>query len=190
MSSFLEFEIQVYCFVVNSRYFVKNGRIQILEIKGDFMFKRIVLFGLAALFYATQSPSFAESYDVVQQQRMENEINALRNFVVDLEERIKQLEREQTGKARGGGELVSSNEVKNEPKIEPNWRDKQAWSLVKEAMSTEKVKAILGRPARVDDLGNGHQKYVYQGEVIGSGMVNGNIEFYENRVYEIHLPNF
>ena len=84
------------------------------------MFKRIVLFGLAALFYATQSPSFAESYDVVQQQRMENEINALRNFVVDLEERIKQLEREQTGKARGGGELVSSNEGKNEPKIEPN----------------------------------------------------------------------
>ena len=73
MSIFLEFEIQVYCFVVNSRYFVKNGRIQILEIKGDFMFKRIVLFGLAALFYATQSPSFAESYDVVQQQRMENE---------------------------------------------------------------------------------------------------------------------
>ena len=63
------------------------------------MFKRIVLFGLAALFYAAQSPSFAESYDVVQQQRMENEINALRNFVVDLEERIKQLEREQTGKA-------------------------------------------------------------------------------------------
>ena len=190
MSIFLEFEIQVYCFVVNSRYFVKNGRIQILEIKGDFMFKRIVLFGLAALFYATQSPSFAESYDVVQQQRMENEINALRNFVVDLEERIKQLEREQTGKARGGGELVSSNEVKNEPKNEPNWRDKQAWSLIKEAMSTEKVKAILGRPVRVDDLGNGHQKYVYQGEVIGSGMVNGNIEFYENRVYEIHLPNF
>ena len=80
--------------------------------------------------------------------------------------------------------------VKIEPKIEPNWRDKQAWSLIKEAMSTEKVKAILGRPARVHDLGNGQQKYVYQGEVIGSGMVNGNIEFYENRVYEIHLPNF
>ncbi|MEN9897457.1 MAG: hypothetical protein RLZZ66_1106 [Pseudomonadota bacterium] len=154
------------------------------------MFKRIVLFGLAALFYATQSPSFAESYDVQQQQRMENEINALRTFVVELEERIKQLEREQTGKAKGGGEAVSSNETKNEPKLEPNWRDKRVWALIKVAMSTEKVKGILGRPVRIDDLGNGHQKYVYQGEVIGSGIVNGNIEFYENRVYEINVPNF
>lgn len=154
------------------------------------MFKRIVLLGLAALFYATQSPSFAEGYDVQQQQRMENEINALRTFVVELEDRIKQLEREQTGKAKGGGETVSSNETKNEPKLEPNWRDKRVWALIKVAMSTEKVKGILGRPVRVDDLGNGHQKYVYQGEVIGSGIVNGNIEFYENRVYEINVPNF
>jgi hypothetical protein len=43
---------------------------------------------------------------------------------------------------------------------------------------------------RVDDLGNGHQKFVYQGDVAGSGMESGNIEFYENRVYEINIPTF
>jgi hypothetical protein len=153
------------------------------------MFKRTNLFVVTTLFYAMQSPSFAEGYDVVQQQRMENEINALKNFVVELDGRVKQLENEKSGKSKAG-EVVAGSEAKSEPKPEPNWRDKHAWGLIKEAMSTEKVKAILGRPARVDDLGNGHQKFVYQGDLIGSGMVSGNIEFYENRVYEIHSPNF
>ena len=156
------------------------------------MFKKTNLFVVTTLFYAVQSPSFAEGYDVVQQQRMENEITALKNFVVELDGRVKQLENEKLGKVKAGEGAASSeakNESKPEPK-EPNWRDKHAWGLIKEAMSTEKVKAILGRPARVDDLGNGHQKFVYQGDVIGLGMVSGNIEFYENRVYEIHSPNF
>ncbi len=153
------------------------------------MFKRNSLFGMTVLFYVMQSPSFAEGYDVVQQQRMQNDINTLRNVVVELDGRVKQLESEKANKAKGG-ESAAANELKSEQKIEPNWRDKHAWALIKEAMSTEKVKGILGRPARVDDLGNGHQKFVYQGEMVGLGMVSGNIEFYENRVYEIHSPNF
>ena len=167
---------------------MKNGRIQILKIEGDFMFKKTNLFVVITLFYAMQSPSFAVGFDVIQQQKMQNEINTLKSVVVEMDERIKQLEREKTGKAKLGE--ASSNEVKNDPKFEPNWRDKNAWAMIKEGMSTEKVKSILGRPVRVDDLGNGHQKFVYQGDVIGLGMVSGNIEFYENRVYEIHSPNF
>ncbi|MDQ5939555.1 MAG: hypothetical protein QG557_503 [Pseudomonadota bacterium] len=152
------------------------------------MFKKTNLFVVTTLFYAMQSPSFAVGVDVIQQQKMQNEINALKNVVVELDERIKQLEREKAGKAKVGE--VATNEAKSDSKSEPNWHDKNAWAMIKEGMSTEKVKSILGRPVRVDDLGNGHQKFVYQGDVAGSGMESGNIEFYENRVYEINIPTF
>lgn len=149
------------------------------------MLKRAFLLG--AVVFWMQSPSFAEGYDVLQQQKLENEISVLKNLVGELDERVKQLEREKNGKTKSGESVAA--ETKSESKPEPNWRDKRAWALIKEAMSTEKVRNVLGRPARVDDLGNGHQKFVYQGEVAGVGMVSGNIEFYENRVYEIHAPN-
>ncbi|MEN9757582.1 MAG: hypothetical protein RL755_1769, partial [Pseudomonadota bacterium] len=75
------------------------------------MFKKTNLFVVITLFYAMQSPSFAVGFDVIQQQKMQNEINTLKSVVVEMDERIKQLEREKTGKAKLGE--ASSNEVKN-----------------------------------------------------------------------------
>lgn len=63
------------------------------------------------------------------------------------------------------------------------WKNPKNWKLIKHGMSESQVTEILGRPTSID----GSQWY-YEGSVVGSGNVTGNIFWGSHRVLVVHEP--
>ncbi len=142
-----------------------------------------LLIGIS-LMLSFQSLCFAENKAVL------DEISHLKSVISNLDERLKRLENNTTIKS-----LVPAPElatpVTHETKKEFfGWKDKNAWTQIKDNMSESQVESILGHPIRIDEMGKGFKRLFYHGEVIGSGIISGYVEIYENQVSAIHFPEF
>jgi hypothetical protein len=150
-----------------------------------------ILMGLVMM--VTPSASFAQELE----QRLDDavaEITMLKRIIAEQDRRISELEK--------AIRLIQSSAVsaqKQEATLEkpsitqifkPGWHSQAAWEKIKRGMSEPQVVAILGKPTSIDDIGAGHRKLFYRGEVAGSGFVSGNVSFSDDQVYFISNPVF
>ena len=111
---------------------------------------------------------FALAADESQQ----DQIEALRQQLRDLQERVERLE----------SEVEQAVPVNMAPKVEPvagGWRKEHNWKLLAEGMSDYEVKAILGEPDR--------QKTVKKFEFWYYG--DGNLRVYMRRLKSWDIPS-
>ena len=109
------------------------------------------------------------------------EVESLKRTVHEQERRILQLER-----------LVRqlSGRTKRPTRaIAVGFSAKENWHRVKEGMSTSQVINILGKPTRVKS-GLAFRTLFYSGEVPGSGIVSGSVEFHDDQVWQVNIPFF
>lgn len=73
----------------------------------------------------------------------------------------------------------------------PGWHNPENWWRIRMGMSYEEVVAILGQPTNIRG-GYSLRTLQYQGEVPGSGFVQGEVGIYgdANRVFRIKRPEF
>lgn len=143
---------------------------------------------ILTLWVAGSTPVFAQEPERIWQ--LQNEVEVLKNKVLELNQRIDGLEQALKGKPPGSSSApenaVTSPQLST---MDQPWHEAKNWSRIKLGMSEEQVKSILGPPTDAKRLSRVKTLY-YQGDVRKSGLVSGNVQFIGDRVWLVNEPVF
>jgi septal ring factor EnvC (AmiA/AmiB activator) len=153
---------------------------------------------LAVIALAISPPCFGQTVSNQSRDRRlaaaETEISLLKRLVKEQDRRIAELEKainSLQAAFAAATEKPTPREVAKEV-LKPaalRWQDPLAWAQIREGMSRAQVEDVLGKPASVESVID-YQTLTYKGDVPGSGTVTGVIKLTDDRVSEIHPPNF
>jgi len=151
------------------------------------LFKSSTAVALAAAFavgLAAIVPSLVRAADMTLDDAAV-EITLLKRVVAEQDKRITALE-QAVSAMRGGtveaGYSRNPNAIKTGEASGAPWKASGNWDKIKQGMSESQVTAILGKPTKRDEVGN-YKTLFYEGDVVGSGVVSGNVKFSDNQVY-------
>jgi hypothetical protein len=141
---------------------------------------------LIVLFLAMlAAPARAEDSEILRQ--LKNDVAGLTEVVAEQARRIEKLEH---ALSAGLDAADRSTKYAATPAVAaPPWHSANNWGRVKDGMSESQVAAILGQPTTVKNLYE-FKTLFYEGEVRGSGVVNGNLGLKDGRVWQINIPVF